>query len=98
MSRRPPNRFDRESVHAYYGIFSWFSQYTDIKDACVQKGLVDWFLQDYGFVDPEAVGKKKVKAARAMFISNRWETFKKYVLCNYKLYPEDVRIANKTTH
>lgn len=90
MSNRRPNKYDSDSKHAYYGIFFWFSTYTEIKDNSVQKGLVDWFLQDWGFVAPTNCGKKGIKAAKATFISNRWESFKKYVLLNKDFYIEQL--------
>lgn len=90
MRDRRPNKYHPDSKHAYFGIYNWFSEYTDIKDRSVQKGLVEWFLKDWEFVPPKNIGKKGTNRAAAMFISNRWESFKKYVLLNKDFYIEQL--------
>jgi hypothetical protein len=80
MSKRPPNRFSKQRFHNDYGIRNWFEK-IDIKNRQIQDGLIQMFLEDFGF-------KGQDHAAKVAFIQNRWGKFTKYIQANHKFYLE----------
>lgn len=85
MSKRPPNRYSKDSAHREYGISNWF-RLIGIKNQDHQTAMREMFLTDFGFKSNQQ--GHALSAQKTAFINNRWNKFTQYVQKNYKFWLE----------
>lgn len=86
MGKSRPNRYSRPTAHADYGINNWFDS-QGIEGANVRQRIKTAFLLDNGFKQNHL----KKRGVKNIFISNRFEKFKKYVQQNRKIFEQQTK-------
>lgn len=68
------------------GIKYWFNR-IGIRDAKIQNGLKEMFLEDFEF-NPSNIRNCRLDNAKDAFIQKNWSKFTEYVQRNHKFYIE----------